>query len=123
VLGELIEHPVTLRLADVGAHPHSFGFPPEHPDMKTFLGVPVLVGEQPFGNLYLAEKAGGEPFSEEDARLVGLLAEFAGVAIDHRSSAEVEHTNGLKRACEQDFCRFRRVRPVCLQTAANRRPV
>ncbi len=83
VLGELIENPVALRLEDVGAHPHSFGFPHGHPEMKTFLGVPVLVGGRPFGNLYLTEKAGGEPFSEEDARLVGALAEFAGVAIDH----------------------------------------
>jgi signal transduction histidine kinase len=83
VLGELIEHPITLRLADVGAHPHSYGFPPGHPPMKTFLGVPVAVGGQPFGNLYLAEKAGGEQFTEQDARTVELLAEFAGVAIDH----------------------------------------
>lgn len=44
VLGELIAHPVPLRLADVGAHPHSYGFPPGHPPMKTFLGVPVLIG-------------------------------------------------------------------------------
>ncbi|HET7047433.1 MAG TPA: GAF domain-containing sensor histidine kinase [Solirubrobacteraceae bacterium] len=83
VLGELIERPETLRLDDVGAHPHSFGFPVEHPPMKTFLGVPVFVGERPFGNLYLTEKAGGEPFSEVDAQMVELLAQFAGVAIDH----------------------------------------
>ena len=83
VLGELIEHPETLRLDDVGAHPHSFGFPPEHPPMKAFLGVPVMIGDRPFGNLYLAEKASGEPFSDEEAHVVELLAEFAGVAIDH----------------------------------------
>jgi signal transduction histidine kinase len=100
VLGELIARPETLRLDDVGAHPHSFGFPPEHPPMKSFLGVPVMVGEQPFGNLYLTEKVGGESFSELDAQMVELLAGFAGVAIDHaqRYSAvearrtELQHT-------------------------------
>ena len=83
VLGELIANPVPLRLADVGAHAHSYGFPAEHPPMRTFLGVPVVVGGEPFGNLYLTEKAGGEEFTEEDVLTVGVLAEFAGVAIDH----------------------------------------
>jgi signal transduction histidine kinase len=83
VLGELIMDPVTLRLEDVGAHPHSYGFPPGHPPMKTFLGVPVVVRGQPFGNLYLADKSGGGQFSEQDAQIVELLAGFAGVAIDH----------------------------------------
>jgi two-component system, NarL family, sensor histidine kinase DevS len=83
VLGELIAHPVPLRLTDVGAHPHSYGFPPGHPPMTTFLGVPVMVGGIPFGNLYLTEKAGGEQFTDEDEQTVVLLAEFAGVAIDH----------------------------------------
>jgi signal transduction protein with GAF and PtsI domain len=57
VLGELISDPRPLRLADVGAHPHSYGVPAGHPHMKTFLGVPVLVAGQPFGNL-LGEKRG-----------------------------------------------------------------
>ena len=83
MLGELIAHPVPLRLADVGAHPHSYGFPPGHPPMRTFLGVPVMIGGVPFGNLYLTEKAGGEQFTEADEQAIGLLAEFAGVAIDH----------------------------------------
>ncbi len=83
VLGELIAHPVPLRLADVGAHPHSYGFPPEHPPMRTFLGVPVMIGGIPFGNLYLTEKAGGEQFTEEDEQTIVLLAELAGAAIDH----------------------------------------
>jgi signal transduction histidine kinase len=83
VLGELIEHPAPLRLADVGAHPHSYGFPPGHPRMRTFLGVPVIIDGVPYGNLYLTEKAGGEEFTEQDEQTVGLLAEFAGVAIDH----------------------------------------
>jgi signal transduction histidine kinase len=95
VLGELISNPEPLRLADVGAHPHSYGFPPDHPPMKTFLGVPVIVGGQVFGNLYLTEKANGEEFSQEDLEAVLLLAEFAGVAIDHArrySGLQARHT-------------------------------
>ena len=102
VLGELIQHPGTLLLDDVGAHPHSFGFPPEHPPMRTFLGVPVMIGDRPFGNLYLTEKTGGEPFSQEDAQLVELLAEFAGVAIDHArrySRLDASHSE-LKRTVD-----------------------
>jgi signal transduction histidine kinase len=83
VLGELIAHAAPLRLADVGAHPHSYGFPPGHPPMKTFLGVPVMIDGIPFGNLYLTEKAGGEQFTDEDEQTIVLLAELAGVAIDH----------------------------------------
>jgi GAF domain-containing protein len=95
VLGELIEHPVPLRLADVGAHPHSYGFPPAHPPMRTFLGAPVLVDGEPFGNLYLTEKSDGEQFSEKDERALVQLAEFAGVAIDHArrySGLDARHT-------------------------------
>jgi signal transduction histidine kinase len=102
LLGELIEHPAPLRLADVGAHPHSYGFPANHPPMKTFLGVPVLVDGQPFGNLYLTEKVGGALFTERDEQTVGLLAQFAGVAIDHArrySSLDAQH-NELKRTVE-----------------------
>ena len=102
VLGELIAHPVPLRLADVGAHPHSYGFPPGHPPMTTFLGVPVMIGGIPFGNLYLTEKVGGEQFSEEDEQTVVLLAEFAGVAIDHArryTGLEARHAE-LQRTVE-----------------------
>ena len=102
VLGELIAHPVPLRLADVGAHPHSYGFPPGHPPMRTFLGVPVLIGGIPYGNLYLTEKAGGEEFTEEDEQTIMLLAEFAGVAIDHArrySRLDAQHTE-LKRTVD-----------------------
>jgi signal transduction histidine kinase len=94
VLGELIAHPVALRLADVDAHPHSYGFPPEHPPMTTFLGVPILVGGVPFGNLYLTEKEGGGQFTEQDEETIGLLAQFAGVAVDHArrfSGLEAQH--------------------------------
>ncbi len=83
VLGALIEEPKPLRLTDVGGHPRSYGFPHAHPPMSTFLGVPILVGDEPWGNLYLTEKAGDEPFTEEDEAAVMVLADFAGVAIDH----------------------------------------
>ena len=83
VLGELIADPRPLRLVDVGAHPHSYGFPSGHPPMKTFLGVPVLVAGEPFGNLYLTEQRDGEEFTDEDELAAVRLAEFAGVAIDH----------------------------------------
>jgi signal transduction histidine kinase len=83
VLGELIRHPVPLRLAEVGAHARSYGFPVGHPEMHSFLGVPVLAGGEPYGNLYLTDKAGGAQFTEDDERALTLLADFAGVAIDH----------------------------------------
>jgi signal transduction histidine kinase len=83
VLGELIERPAALRLTDVGAHPRSFGFPVGHPPMHTFLGVPIPTGDGVFGNLYLTEKAGAEEFTVADEEAVTLLAELAGVAIDH----------------------------------------
>src|SRR5947209_618102 len=66
VLGVLIEDPSPLRLADVGDHPQSYGFPPGHPPMKTFLGVPVTVRGQAWGNLYLTDKEGGVEFTEAD---------------------------------------------------------
>jgi signal transduction histidine kinase len=83
VLGELIEHPAPLRLADVSAHPRSYGFPAAHPPMRSFLGVPVSSGGEPFGNLYLTDKVGADEFTPADERALVLLAGFAGVAIDH----------------------------------------
>jgi two-component system, NarL family, sensor histidine kinase DevS len=74
VLGELISDPVPLRLADVGAHPRSYGFPPMHPPMNSFLGVPVFAAGEPFGNLYLTAKTGAEEFTEEDEQALVLLA-------------------------------------------------
>ena len=83
VLGELIRRPVPLRIADLTAHAYSYGFPDGHPPMRTFLGVPIQIAGEPFGNLYLTEKRDGEPFSEEDEQAALLLADFAGLAIDH----------------------------------------
>ncbi|HUB73972.1 MAG TPA: GAF domain-containing sensor histidine kinase [Solirubrobacteraceae bacterium] len=80
VLGELIEHPRPLRLADVGEHPSSYGFPAGHPVMRSFLGVPIELRGEVWGNLYLTEKQDGE-FSERDEEAAAILAEWAGVAI------------------------------------------
>lgn len=91
VLGELITNPKPLRVGDIGTHPRSFGFPPAHPPMTSFLGVPLIIAGQPFGNLYLTNKTDGEAFTAEDEQALMLLAEFACVAIDHaRSYSRVE---------------------------------
>ncbi len=99
VLGALISDPAPLRLDDVGRHPRSYGFPAGHPPMHSFLGVPIVVGGTPFGNLYLTEKAGGAEFSDVDAEAVAVLAEFAGVAIDHarRYTGASERRDELER--------------------------
>ena len=83
VLGELIRTPAPLRVGDVGSHPYSYGFPVGHPPMSSFLGVPIQVDGQPYGNLYLTEKQGAAEFSEDDEEAAVLLADFAGLAIDH----------------------------------------
>ncbi|MEV6020210.1 MULTISPECIES: GAF domain-containing sensor histidine kinase [unclassified Streptomyces] len=83
ILGELIRHPVPLRLAKISDHPSSYGFPAHHPPMNTFLGVPIRVRDQVFGNLYLTEKQGGALFNEEDVAVTQTLAVAAGIAIDN----------------------------------------
>ncbi|MFE3165254.1 GAF domain-containing protein [Streptomyces sp. NPDC059224] len=83
ILGELIRDPEPLRLAKLSEHPASYGFPPNHPPMNTFLGVPIRVRDQVFGNLYLTEKRGGGQFDEEDVSVTSTLAVAAGVAIDN----------------------------------------
>ncbi|MFC7277696.1 GAF domain-containing sensor histidine kinase [Paractinoplanes rhizophilus] len=83
VLGLLITDPRPVRLPDIRKHPNSYGFPPHHPPMHSFLGVPVRTRDQIFGNLYLAEKQGAPEFSEEDEEIVVALAAAAGVAIDN----------------------------------------
>jgi len=83
VLGLLIDEPHPVRLRDISEHPRSYGFPPHHPVMRSFLGVPVRVRDQVFGNLYLTEKRSGGEFTEEDEETVVALAVAAGVAIDN----------------------------------------
>ena len=83
VLGLLIHDPKPLRLGDLGVHPDSFGFPPNHPPMESFLGVPIRIGDEVFGNLYLCEKQGAEEFTAEDEILVESLAAIAAVAVEN----------------------------------------
>jgi len=83
ILGVIISTQQPLRIDRISDHPLSYGFPPNHPPMETFLGVPVLVGDTVFGNLYLTEKSGGRPFTEQDEALVLALARAAGYVIDN----------------------------------------
>ncbi|MFJ9909861.1 GAF domain-containing protein [Streptomyces sp. NPDC101152] len=114
ILGELISNPEPLRLTKLSEHPASYGFPAHHPPMNSFLGVPIRVRDQVFGNLYLTEKRGGAQFDEEDEAVLSTLAVAAGVAIDNarlyeesrlrerwlRANAEITHTlmSGAGRA-------------------------
>ena len=81
ILGVVITDPRPLRLSDLASHPSSYGFPPNHPPMKTFLGVPIEVQGTVFGNLYLTEKAGGAAFTDDDEEAVVALAAAAGYVI------------------------------------------
>ena len=83
ILGLLIADPAPLRLPDLREHPDSFGFPPNHPPMTSFLGVPIRVRDQVFGNLYLCDKADGDVFSDIDEEMTVALAAAAGVAIEN----------------------------------------
>ncbi|MDT5188173.1 MAG: hypothetical protein QOI28_424 [Mycobacterium sp.] len=83
VLGVLIDEPTPIRLDHLDDHPASVGFPRNHPPMRTFLGVPVRIRDEVYGNLYLTEKANGLPFSEDDEVLAQALAAAAGIAIDN----------------------------------------
>ena len=99
VLGVLIEDPRPLRLSDVEAHPESYGFPPGHPPMHSFLGVPIIIRDRGWGNLYLTEKEGGGEFTAADQDAAITLARWAAIAIEnariHQTSehrlAQLEH--------------------------------
>ena len=69
LLGELITSPEPLRLADIASHRHSYGFPEGHPPMVSFLGVPIRIRDEVYGNLYVTEKVGGGQFDEDDESL------------------------------------------------------
>ncbi|GAB2809127.1 GAF domain-containing protein [Streptomyces daliensis] len=83
LLGQLIRHPEPLRLAELSDHPASYGFPDRHPPMRSFLGVPIRVRDEVFGNFYLTEKRGAEEFDAEDEAVLATLAVAAGVAIEN----------------------------------------
>jgi signal transduction histidine kinase len=88
ILGLLVEQPIPLRIDDIGSHPASSGFPPGHPPMRSFLGVPVRVRDAVFGNLYLTEKRTGGRFSPADVEVAEALAAVAGLAIENARLAE-----------------------------------
>jgi signal transduction histidine kinase len=88
ILGLLVADPAVVRLDDLTQHPASVGFPPEHPGMRSFLGVPVRVGDAVFGNLYLTEKRIGGTFTEADVEVAQALAAVAGMAIENARLAE-----------------------------------
>jgi signal transduction histidine kinase len=92
ILGLLVTDPTPLRLDDLGQHPAAGGFPPGHPPMRSFLGVPIRIGETVFGNLYLTEKRGGGPFTEADTEVARALAAVAGLAIANARLAERSET-------------------------------
>jgi signal transduction histidine kinase len=83
VLGLLISDPQPVRLANLSLHPESFGFPPNHPPMTSFLGVPLKVRDTVYGNLYLTDKQGWPEFTRDDEALVEALGLAAGVAIEN----------------------------------------
>ncbi len=104
VLGELIRKPAPLRLRDVGSHRHSYGFPPGHPPMRSFLGVPIAIRGEAYGNLYLTEKQGAEEFDATDEEAACTLALWAGIAIENArlytslSEREVQVERALRQA-------------------------
>lgn len=83
LLGHLISHPGPLRTADLASHPAATGFPPGHPTMSSFLGIPVRVRGRVFGNLYLTDKESGASFTDADEHAVLALAGLAGLAVEH----------------------------------------
>ncbi len=95
VLGVLISDPQTLRISDVNVHPDRSGFPPNHPPMTCFLGVPVRVKDEVYGNLYLTDKVGWTEFTHDDAILVDALALAAGMAVQNARLVQEMKTNAV----------------------------
>ena len=95
ILGLLILEPTPLRLPDLHAHPDSFGFPPGHPPMTSFLGVPIRLRGVVYGNLYLTDKADGQVFTDVDQELAVGLAAAAGLAIENARLHEQARMAGL----------------------------
>ncbi len=103
LLGLLVDDPRVLVLADLGAHPASVGFPAGHPPMRSFLGVPVRVGEVSFGNLYLTEKRNGGAFTDADVEIAQALAAVAGLAIGNARLVEMTEARDRWRQAGTDM--------------------
>lgn len=104
LLGELIRNPEPLRVRDVNEHPRAYGFPPAHPPMHSFLGVPIVIRGEVYGNLYMTEKRGDAGFDEVDEEVATNLAAWAGIAIENARlytslrEREAEAALALRRA-------------------------
>ncbi|MEV6026626.1 GAF domain-containing sensor histidine kinase [Streptomyces sp. NPDC052036] len=105
ILGLLIRHPEPLRLADLAQHPASVGFPAGHPPMTSFLGAPIRVRDQVFGNLYLTNKNSGAEFETDDEAVLRTLAAAAGVAIDNARLYEDAHRRQRWLAASNELTR------------------
>ena len=108
ILGLVIRDPRPIRLPDLTKHPDSYGFPPHHPPMHSFVGVPIVGRRGVFGNLYLTEKIDAETFSEEDEHMAVVLAAITAAAVEnarlHEESARLlEEVQGLHRTRERFF--------------------
>ena len=101
MLGVLISDPKPLRLTNVSDHPRSYGFPEHHPPMRSFLGVPIVIGGEAFGNLYLTEKEGGD-FDEVDEESVIILADWAAIAIANARSVARDRLRRTMEASERE---------------------
>lgn len=95
ILGLLVDDPRPLRLTDLTTHPDASGFPPHHPPMRSFLGVPIRIRGEVFGNLYLCEKEGAAAFTQEDEELAVALAAAAGVAVENARLYEAQRRREL----------------------------
>jgi signal transduction histidine kinase len=108
LLGLLIREPRPIRISDIARHPATAGFPPHHPPMRSFLGVPVVGRHGPIGNLYITEKIGAEAFSEDDEALAVMLAAQAAVAVENarlldESNRLLEEVRGLQRSRDRFY--------------------
>ena len=123
ILGVLIRDARPLRLDRLGDDPRSVGFPPNHPPMESFLGVPVLMRGIAYGNLYLTEKDGGESFTADDEEIVTLLAAQAAVAIENarlyesatRWSRQLESLHEIVRSMVGEIELDRLLQLICLR--------
>ena len=107
ILGLLVQRAQPLRLADLTRHPKACGFPPHHPPMRSFLGVPITGRHGPIGNLYLTEKQGAAEFTEEDETVAVMLAAQAAGAVENaRLNEETQRLLGEVRAMQQSRDRF-----------------
>lgn len=112
ILGRLIEHPVPLRLTDLSDHPSSYGFPPGHPPMNAFLGVPIAIRGRAFGNLYLTDKydasGGVVDFDDADEASLMVLANWAAIAIDNAHAMQQDRRRATVAAAERERGRWAR---------------